>query len=174
MDACDDIMVKINRPKGLIKYASHNGVKTGNHKLFTPRVLGYSAILLVLISAITLLLSTRSDIEVTVLKVPGQLYQKQDNNRISNLYNIQFINKTYEPYLLDLRVANIDNATIKRVGESALNVPASGTLDGVFFVEIPQESLEAAKTKILIELLHEGEVIDEVKTTFIGPINYGR
>ena len=52
-------------------------LKTESKKLFTPRVFGYTMVLIALISLLGLRHFTRSDVETTVLKVPGTLYQKQ-------------------------------------------------------------------------------------------------
>ena len=169
MDACDHVMERINKPKGLIKYASYSGIKEGNHKIFTSRVFGYSVVLILLISTIVFMLTTRSDVEATILKVPGQLYQQQPGNRISNLYNIQFINKTYKDVNLQLKVEGYDDAEIKRVGDEALTIPASSSVDGVFFIELPKSSIHQMKTPLVVQLIDDGKVIEEVKTNFIGP-----
>ncbi len=170
IDACDFIMEKVDRPKGLIRYASYNGIKEGKKSLFTPRVAGYSGLLLLLIILFSYLLTTRSDVEATVMRVPGQLYQEQENGQISNLYNIQFVNKTFDPIELELRLQNQDQGTIRKIGESGIMVPASGSTDGIFFIDLPRESVQSTKTGIVIELVKDGEVIDEVKTNFLGPV----
>ena len=169
MDACDDIMVRMNRPKGLIRYASYNSIKDGMKKLFTTRVAGYIVVLAVLLSAIVFMVSTRSPIEATVMRVPGMLYQKEDNGNISNLYNIQFVNKTYGDVKIKMNIEGIENASIKRVGNEDLLIPAGSSEDGVFFIELPPQSLEGMKTKIRISLMADGEEIQSVKTNFLGP-----
>ncbi len=169
VDACDHVMDKINKPRGLIKYASYNGIKEGNSRIFTPRVMGYSAVLILLVTATASMLFTRSDIEATILKVPGQLYQEQPNDRISNLYNIQFINKTTEDIKLDLKVKDYPDATIKRVGEESLDVKAEGQMDAVFFIEMEKKDIQKMKTSLQIELSADGEFIEEIQTNFVGP-----
>ena len=124
IDACDQVMDKIDKPRGLIKYASYNSIREGKKKIFTPRVLGYTIVLSLLIFIVAFMLFTRTDVEATILKVPGQLYQEQPNDRISNLYNIQFINKTNKELPLDLKVRDYPDATIRRVGEEALIIEA--------------------------------------------------
>jgi hypothetical protein len=115
-------------------------------------------------------LTTREPVETTIVRVPGMLYQEQDNNRISNLYNIQFVNKTFEDITLDVRLKDFENGEIKRVGGEVLSVPSNENLKGVFFIELPKASLNKTKTNLVIEILVNDEVIDEVKTNFLGPI----
>ena len=170
IDACDEVMDKIEKPRGLIKYASYAGIKEGNTKLFTSRVIGYIIVLTLLVSVVAFMLFTRTDIEATILKVPGQLYQEQPNERISNLYNIQFINKTTHDVKVEMKIKDYEDATIKRVGEESLTIDAGSRVDGVFFIEMAKKDIKAMKTTLEVELITDGEVVDEIKTNFIGPV----
>jgi len=170
MDACDDVMEKVKRPIGLIRLASYQSIKEGIKNLFTTRVFGYSVVLVFLIALQIYLLTTREPVETTVVRVPGMLYQEQENDRISNLYNIQFVNKTFEDITLEIQLKDFENGEINRVGGEILSVPSNENLKGVFFIELPKASLTKTKTNLIIEVLVNGEVIDEVKTNFLGPI----
>ncbi len=174
IDACDEVMDKIKKPRGLIKYASYNGIKEKSNKIFTSRVIAYSIVLAFLISVVTFMLFTRTDIEATILKVPGQLYQEKPNNRISNLYNIQFINKTTHDIEMKLKIKNYADAIINRVGNEQLIINAGSRLDGVFFIEMARSNLNAMKTVLQIQLISDGEIIDEINTNFIGPVTRKR
>ncbi|MCC5927617.1 MAG: cytochrome c oxidase accessory protein CcoG [Cyclobacteriaceae bacterium] len=171
IDACDDIMERVNKPKGLIKYASHIGISEGDHKIWTPRVAGYSVVLTLLLSIIVFMLGTRTDIEATVLRVPGMLYQEQENNRVSNLYNITFINKTFRDITLEMEVDGIPDADIRMVGEGEIFIPSNASLNGVFFIEIPKEYISKSKTQLRLRLISDGELMDVVKTNFLGPVS---
>lgn len=170
MDACDQVMEKIERPKGLIKYASPNGIKTGNNKIFTTRVFGYSIVLTLLVSVVAFMLFTRKDIEATILKVPGQLYQEQPDGRISNLYNIQFINKTTRDVEVEMHVKDYDDATIRRVGEDVLIIGAGSRVDGVFFIEMARKDIISMKTVLEVLLETDGEIVDEISINFVAPV----
>ncbi len=170
MDACDDVMEKVKRPKGLIRLASYQSIKEGIKNLFTTRVIGYSVVLVFLVALQIYLLTTREPVETTVVRVPGMLYQEQENDRISNLYNIQFVNKTFEDITLEVQLQDFESGEINRVGGEILSVPSNENLKGVFFIELPKASLTKTKTNLIIEVLVNGEVIDEVKTNFLGPI----
>lgn len=170
IDACDDVMTKIDKPKGLIRYASYNGIKEQIKTKFTPRMAAYSVVLAALLGLFSFLLATRTDVEATIMRVPGMLYQEQENNRISNLYNIQFVNKTFEDVNLDLRLKDQTGGTIKRVGEQAVVVPATGNMESVYFIELPKEVIKGTTTKLVIELYRDDQLIDEIKTNFLGPI----
>ena len=143
----------------------------GKKKIFTSRVLGYTLVLSLLVFVVAYMLFTRTDVEATILKVPGQLYQEQPNERISNLYNIQFINKTNREVALEMKVKDYPDATIKRVGEQDIVVEGGGRLDGVFFIEMARKDIKNMKTTIEVVLISEGEIMDEISTNFIGPVS---
>lgn len=169
IDACDDVMTKINKPKGLIRYDSYNGIKEKKKIKFNARIFAYSVVLLGLLSLLTYLISSRSDVDVTIFRVPGMLYQELENNRISNLYNIQFVNKTYEDISLELHLKDVSNGTVKKVGSEDIIVLASENTEGTFFIELPKEYLTSRKTPITIEVYKNGKVFDEIGTNFLGP-----
>jgi cytochrome c oxidase accessory protein FixG len=171
IDACDDVMIKIGKPKGLIRFASYNSIKDGIQKLFTPRVFGYSMVLVVLISLLSFTLFTRSDVETTVLKVPGTLYQKTDDGFITNLYNIEFVNKTFEEMPLRLKVESPAAASINRVEGNLIKVPPEGFLKSICFIKIPAIEIKSAKTVVIVGVYQEDRLIEKVSVKFIGPVS---
>ncbi|GAA0189307.1 cytochrome c oxidase accessory protein CcoG [Fulvivirga kasyanovii] len=171
IDACDDVMLKINKPKGLIRYSSHDAIKQGKQKLFTPRVAAYTVVLTLLVGIFAFSLATRSDIEATVLKVPGQLYQKTEEGDITNLYNVQFVNKTFEDITLELKIEDAPEVTISKVGEGEMLVPANGLAEGVYFIRMPQGNVKSAKTTLTIGVYANGKRIDKTATKFLGPVS---
>ncbi len=170
IDACDDVMLKINKPKGLIRYTSYNAIRDGAARIFTPRVAGYSVVLIALVSLLSFFVLTRSDIETTVLRVPGMLYQKTDDGKISNLYNIQFVNKTFEPVELDLRLEGRPNATIEKIGDNEIVVGGGEMIEGVFMVKIPAEEIDKPSFEVELGLYSDGKKIEGMDTKFLAPV----
>ena len=170
IDACDDVMIKIGKPKGLIRYASYTSIKEGIQKLFTPRVLGYCFVLSVLIGILSFTIATRSDVKTTVLKVPGTLYQKTTDGFITNLYNIEFVNKTFDDIDLDIRVESPSSATLEQTGGKQIKVKAEGIVKNVMFIKIPEKQVVSARTVIELGVYQNNERIETVKVKFIGPV----
>jgi cytochrome c oxidase accessory protein FixG len=169
IDVCDDVMTKIDKPKGLIKISSYNAIAEGKKKLFTTRVAGYTGVLVILITLLTIFVSTRSDIQATILRVPGMLYQRLDNDQIQNLYNIQLINKTTDEMTINIKLMD-SVGSIEVVGGHTITIEPSGKADAVFYVRFPETELKGSKNQIVLGI-YEGEtLIDEVKSNFLGPI----
>lgn len=167
IDACDEVMDKINRPRGLIRYDSLTGIEENRKKIFTPRVIAYTAVLGVLLIVNAVLLSSRTDIETIILRTQGQIYQEVDENTVSNLYNYHLINKTNKEIPVEFKLAG-EVGRIKLVGNPPVAAPTEEA-EGVLFIEMPIDELKDYRTKLFIEVYSEGQLIDKVKAMFIGP-----
>ncbi len=170
IDACDDIMTKIDKPKGLIRYSSYNAIQEGRQKIVTPRVLGYSFVLIGLLALLSYFIFTRADIETTILKVPGTLYTKTDDGLITNIYSIEFVNKTLERVPLELAVESPEGAALSYIGQGTIEVPIESLLKRMIMVKMPETSLTGLKTTIVVGVYQNGQKIQSVKAKFVGPI----
>ena len=170
IDACDAIMTKVHRDTGLIRYASENNIKKGEKLHMTVRTGAYIGVLVVLIGVLTTLLATRKDIQATIMRAQGILYQDQPGNKISNIYNIKLINKTRKDIPVQLRLEDEEklHGTIKMVGKD-LHVPSESIGDGVFFVIMDKSELHHRKNNIEIGIYTGDRRIQVVKTNFVAP-----
>ncbi len=167
MDACDSIMLKVNRPLGLIRYDSITGIESGRRKIFTPRVYAYTAVLLTLLALDVFLIARRGIVETIILRSPGQLYQQKDDTHLTNLYTYVLINKSNHELPAQLQITT-PGARIQFVGKEPGNIPKGEKIEGAFFVEMPESELHGRKTPIVIEVISDGKKVDEVKTNFMG------
>ena len=171
IDACDEVMEHVHRPTGLIRYASENNIAKGEKLKPTARSVAYSIVLLMLFIVLVTLLSTRKQVQATILRAQGMTYQEQPNNKISNLYNVQILNKTRKvmPITLKLEDNNI-GGEIKIVGNEIVAGKES-VQEGVFFVYVDKSKLNLRKNKIQIGVYTNGKKVDDVMTNFMAPVN---
>jgi cytochrome c oxidase accessory protein FixG len=169
IDACDSVMEKIGKPRGLIRYASENGIANGEKLRYTGRMKMYTLLLIVLIGLLSFMLVTRKDVDSTVMRAPGMLYQEVGKDSISNLYNIKVANKTVREIHLDIRSED-GKARIEVIGGSTIKVKKEGQGAGSFFVILPRNIIHERKTQILIGIYENGKKLDVIKTNFLGPI----
>ena len=174
IDACDDVMVKIGKPKGLIRYSSYNAIKEGVLKVFTPRIAGYSVVLVALVSMLVYFVATRADIDTTVLKAPGTLYSKTEDGQITNVYNIEFVNKTFNDVALEVKVEAPDAASLLKIGDPNIVVPKEGKLKGLFMIKLPEEDISSMKMHVTLGIYQDGRKIETANARFIGPIMANR
>ena len=168
IDACDHMMDSVGMEKGLIRYASENNISKGTKLRLTPRIRAYSIVLLILVGVEATLLITRSDIDTTLIRARGMLYQDLPNNKISNLYNIKMVNKTYDNLPVRLVLEN-PKGEIQMIGKD-LFVPKESIASGEFFVILDKNVVVDRKTKLKIGVFSEGKKVKTVQTTFLGPI----
>lgn len=171
MDACDDVMGKVGYPKGLIRYSSHAAVEKGEQRVFTPRIAGYAAVLTALVSLLGFLIFTRADVEMTVLKAPGTLYTKTDDGNISNVYNIEFVNKTFDDIPVEVRVEAPASASLVKIGPGELVIPREGMVKNLYIIKIPEGAITGVKTSIVLSAYQNGRKIESATARFVGPIN---
>jgi len=166
IDACDAVMEKIKKPKGLIRYASEKEIAEGEKFKLTPRMIAYSALLLGLFVFLMILIFGRSDLEATILRTPGMLYQEQEDGSISNLYNFKIINKTIDTVDVELKLMSHQGDI--NVIRGAIQIKPSTIYEDIFFLKIDPQNLEAKNNDIEIGVYSGGELIEIKELSFIG------
>jgi len=169
IDACDEVMIKVDRPVGLIRYASENSIKEGFQKLLTGRVKGYTVVLLVLVAAFIALIATREDLEGTITRFPGMTYQQREAGMVSNLYNITLINKTFESQKVDIK-ALAEGMEVEIVGAAEWVLEPQTKFEGRFFLVRNQSAVKIPQEKVMLQLFSEGREFDEIQTNFMAPV----
>ncbi|WP_306352253.1 cytochrome c oxidase accessory protein CcoG [Flavobacterium sp. '19STA2R22 D10 B1'] len=171
IDECDEIMEKVGLPTGLIRYASEDNITKNEPFKFTPRLKGYVAVLTILIGILIGMLFLRNDVETTVLRLPGQLYEHKGEN-ISNVFTYKMINKTTHDFE-DIHLELLSHkGTIKMVREQHFKVPSQGLAQGTFFIEINSALLEGDKNKLKIGVYNGNKLIETTTTNFLGPRSF--
>lgn len=167
MDACDNIMDKIGRPRGLIRHASEESIAQKTPFRFTWRMKAYSAVMVILLVILSGLIVLRSDVETTVLRTPGMTYQKRDDGTISNLYNVKVINKSNRelPITLELRDSS---GKIEFIGEP-LVVPARELGERAIFIVFDRKDLEERSSKVKLVVKSGERELETVTTKFLAP-----
>lgn len=168
IDACDSIMEKIQKPKGLIRYASAESLKGNRKSLFTPRVIFYSVFLALLVSVTTFFMFTKSDIDVLLMRSQGQLYQEQPNNKISNLYTLKIQNKLDRQRVLNYEIEG-KKANIQWINGDLDTIPPGQEASKVIFIVMDKSEVIQAKNPIYLVVKENEQVIKKVKTQFFGP-----
>ncbi|MFT7065792.1 MAG: cytochrome c oxidase accessory protein FixG [Sediminicola sp.] len=172
IDECDHIMEKVNLPKGLIRYTSEENIERKEKFKFTPRLKGYSAVLVILTGIFIGMLFLRNDIEANILRLPGQLYEHKEGNIISNVYTYKLLNKTTKD------IANVHFELLSHEGKIILvrnhdfNVPAQQLAEGTLFIEINNSALNGDKDKLKIGIFSGQKLVESTTARFLAPRSY--
>ena len=169
IDACDEMMDHVGFKKGLIRYASENGIAHHEKLHYTMRMKMYTALLMLLTGLLTLLLVTQKDVKATVMRTPGLLYQEKGADSVSNLYNIKVVNKTIHNIPLTVKMEK-GNGKVIMVGD-VIHVQSEGQGAGSFFVILPKNKIHNRKTDLILGLYQGNKKIEVLKTSFLGPVD---
>jgi cytochrome c oxidase accessory protein FixG len=168
MDACDAVMKKVGSPAGLIRYASVNGIERGERLKVTPRLIGYSVVLLVLTTVLALMVLTRADVQATLLRAPGSLFQKMPDGHFSNLYTVRVVNKTSRDLPVELRLENLAGSVLVQ-GEGKITVPSQKSVQNSVLIELDPAAMHYGTTPLVVGVYSAGHRLQTIKTAFIGP-----
>jgi cytochrome c oxidase accessory protein FixG len=167
IDACNHVMTRLGRPRNLIGYNSLNNLERGQHFKITPRIAAYCAILAVLTVLFAVLLYTRADVQATLLRAQGALFQKMPDGRLSNLYTLKLVNKSSRVVPVGLKLEQ-PGSTITVLGQR-LDVPAEKLIEASVLIELDPAQLKGGKLPLQIGVWSGEKRLQVLKTVFIGP-----
>lgn len=168
IDECNIVMDKVGLPLGLIRYASEDEITKKEKFVFSPRMKGYTAVLFILTGIFIGMLFLRNDVEATVLRLPGQLFEHKGEN-ISNVFTYKVINKTAKDFKDVHFVLESHKGSIKIVGNPHFKIEGECMVQGTMFIEINPAFLKSDKTKITLGVYNGNKRIETETTNFLAP-----
>ncbi len=168
IDACDEIMDRLHRPRGLIRYDSSRALEgQGRKGVLRPRMIVYGALLLVALGGLVAATATRTAVELSVFRVRGAPYVLEEG-RVRNAFELHVVNKASHPIRLVLSGESPGVTLVIPAPERALEplesirVPVFATMPDALFKRPFELELRA-------RALGTGEV-RKVQARFLGPI----
>jgi cytochrome c oxidase accessory protein FixG len=153
IDGCNQVMDKMGYARGLIRYASLNGVsqhlgwKEMVRRVFRPRVLIYSVVLWVIILATAISLYNRVPVKVDVIRDRNSLSREVADGLIENVYQLQIMNTQEQPRRLVITATGIDDL---KVGGVALPIEIGPASTQMFTLNLraPADKAQKGSTRI--------------------------
>jgi cytochrome c oxidase accessory protein FixG len=182
IDACDDIMEKVGKPRGLIDYIAltdEANERAGNPKvsiwkhIFRLRTIIYTVLWSAIGVGLTVMLFVRSDIDVTVGAVRNPPYVVLSDGSIRNTYDVRIRNMTGEASEFQVTVASGQPFEVELEGQegNVVEVPVDSTHLQRVYVIAPPDS-EAAQSTLTDFRLWVEDLSTETRTfedtTFFG------
>lgn len=169
VDACDAVMEKINRPKGLISY----NASAAKHKIFRPRVLAYWGLLLACLVGLGVVLVNRSPLEQVIIRASGSPYSDGAQAKsISNHFKIELRNQSFDPQEIAFRLdPALEAAGYHVVVVNHAKYLAPGASERAdLFIEFPVSTLVSGHRAIeLVTQAKDLELRQEV--SLVGPFS---
>ncbi|WP_437918282.1 cytochrome c oxidase accessory protein CcoG [Sphingobacterium sp. LRF_L2] len=170
IDACDAVMDKIGKPTRLIGFYAMGEVEDKpTFKRSNGRAIAYSIVLFALITVFCVMIFNRPLLDGRVLRAKGSSYQQREDGYISNLYTLELMNKSGKVIQFTLKPED-DETRIEMVNPiKELKKDGSAMLS--FFLLQRKETIKSYKQDVKVDIVVDGEVIEKMKTTFIGSVS---
>ncbi|QHD07353.1 cytochrome c oxidase accessory protein CcoG [Pseudomonas sp. R76] len=170
IDACDSIMDKMGYARGLISYTSEHQLQGGSTQLLRPRLIGYSAVLLVMIAALVVALVGRPMVSLDVTKDRG-MFRENSQGLIENIYSLKVINKTQQRQ--DYRLELVDAEGFQLQGKTEISL-APGEISDIpvsvaLLADKPASSSQTLRFKVTD--VDEPWVYSAADSRFVAPMN---
>lgn len=165
-DACDSIMDRIHKPRGLIRYSSQRALEDGAPPSFIrPRIAIYAAVLLLLLAALSFAASDPRTADVTVLRGLGAPFSRS-GQQVANQLRLKVQNRSDSAQSFRVEVLDMPRARV--IGpELPLRVAAGEQGSVSFFVTAPSSEVPGQK-RIRLRVT-DGQTEQLVDYTLLGP-----
>ncbi len=166
VDACDEVMTRLGRPRGLIRYDSTHGLEGLPTRFIRPRMILYTLLLLVGATVMTVSFSTLKPAAVTVQRMAGAPYYRSEG-RVRNQYLVRIENKKNELTRFKVRLRNAQPGVELSGAEKELEVAPLGQLVRPIVVALPEQNYRGS---FKVELEFSADTFSVTRTVpFLGP-----
>jgi cytochrome c oxidase accessory protein FixG len=169
IDACDSVMDKLGYARGLVRYGSENELAGGKTHWLRPRLIGYAAMLALMIGAFVWALAERPLISLDVTRDRG-LFRENALGQIENIYSLKIINKTQQPrsYAITL----VEPGDFELHGPRTLNLAPGEIRDLPVSVALTASHNAAGPQTLRFEVRDQADSQSHVstKSTFLAPL----
>ena len=167
-DACDDVMTRIGKPKGLIRYSSRELLEGHARHIVRPRTLLYPLALAVFLGGFTYALVTRDAADVTVLGGLGEPFTKQTDGRIANQVRVKIANRTDADHDYRIEVIGAEAGSVV-VPQNPLSVSAGRSEVTPLFILLPASAFHDGEHRVTVRVSDDSGFSTDVPYRLVGP-----
>jgi len=172
IDACDHVMTKIGKPKGLVRYDSVSGIERRKRRIARPRVLIYSGVMLILLITLGWRLADREDVSLAVVRLPGTPYVVQEDGMVRNMLQLNITNTLGETQSVRAELVGPEGSELLVQGQP-FEIPPGERVTANAFVLVPEDQIVSSATEIQIRVLSGDRLVNSQSAKFLGPIYRG-
>ncbi len=169
IDACDDIMLKLKRPSGLVRYDSSRGLAGEKRRIFRPRLLAYGFLgLLGIIALGFTALNRAKPMNANLTRMRGPSFY-QDPTLVRNHFQLRLFNKRNQPMTFKVSLENPPPGYVVTGVDEDLKVPAAKELARPLIVIVKNESYHGPVALTLKVEGQPGNSVVRQQVEFLGP-----
>ncbi len=167
-DACDEIMTRVNKPKGLIRYSSRELLEGHKRHLIRPRTVLYPLALALFLGAFTYALATRDAADVTVLGGQGEPFTRQADGQIANQLRVKIANRTHDDHDYRIEVVGATGGSAV-VPQNPLRVATGQSAETPLFVLLPRSVFHDGEHRVTVRVSDGAGFSTDVPYRLVGP-----
>jgi polyferredoxin len=114
------------------------------------------------------MLFIRNDVQAIVLRSAGTLYTQTENGDYQNIYTVKLLNKTNEQ--LEIQIKDMENIGVLVVASSTILLEPQKEFNTAMILTRSKEEISKFQTDVEFGIYANGELVEEVSSTFVGPI----
>lgn len=171
IDACDAIMDRVGKPRGLIRYTSENALAGVSQRLFRPRTVAYALLLIGFTTAFTVTLANRSAYDINIGRVVGDPYTVISEHEIANRLRFRVRNQTARASSFEIEVEEPDDAEIRVVGVQPITLEPGEMKRIEAFVIFPTDAFKGSHMEGEFELKFSDGTVEKREFALLGPSN---
>ncbi len=173
VDACDAIMDRMERPRGLVRYATVRELREGGRpRILRPRVLAYAVLFLALLGALVYSVESRRDFDVIVLRAQGAPFVLGEEGTVANVLRVKVTNRLDRERLFRVRLESPQEGIAFSVAGGSIRVPAGGMREANIVLTARSERFHGGRLPVELRVTPEdGSEEDAVLAPFVlvGP-----
>ena len=168
IDACDQIMDRLDRPRGLIRYDSQDGLAGKQRRIIRPRIVLYTVLMIIGAVVATVATRRRSDFEVNLLRLTGEPYT-MDDGLVRNALQLHLVNKRSDAEVYRVEIEPADGMTVVMPMPTVRLAPLADVRVPVF-LSVPRDRFHG-DFPVRASITREGDAsnVVHVAGTFLGP-----
>lgn len=167
-DACDDIMRRVDRPTGLIRYSSRDALEGVPGRRLRPRVVLYPAALALSFGGFLVALNGRAPADITVLRGLGEPYVIEADGRVANQLRVKIANRSKVARRYAISVDGVETGTVI-APDNPLPVDAGTTEVTTLFIVLPRSAFHDGEKQVTVRVDDGGGYTDRVSYRLVGP-----
>jgi cytochrome c oxidase accessory protein FixG len=169
IDACNDVMTRLEYPRNLIRYTTEHMAKGGNRRILRARTVVYASILAILLSVLVGAMLLRTPLIVDVIRDRNTLFREVGSDLIENSYTLKIINQGSDEKTFRITVSGLPNIRIEGTA-STVSAQAGQVLSLPTRVQVPrQDTMGISEITFTVESLDRDEISVAEKSRFLGP-----
>jgi len=172
IDVCDQVMDKMEYPRGLVRYTTEHALKHKTGHVIRPRIIVYGVLLLVIISGTLWGMTHRVPLRADLIRDRNALYRELPGGLVENVYTLKITNMDNKPHQYDIEVLNNDAVEIDMSAPLALQAEE---VQGISVrLRIPRSAGQGVQAlELQLQAQDDPSIKKTIKAKAMLPVQFG-